>query len=251
MYPSASLICCTYNRAPDRLFLLEEVVESYRRMAVDYPGELELLVLNDAAGQLLTCAVPGVRIVNVDVRYPTLGDKLNAAIGMTTSDLIFPQDDDDISLAHRARLSVERLGDADAFNPRSQWVFTADKIYFESEKGVAHNASCFRRSAWEAVGRYPPISGGQDTAMDIALHKGHVARGPLTPEETFYCYRWGVGSDFHLSAFHSGQLGHANQAYENYGKKPIVPGVFRLRSVWYQAYDEIVQRLCRQLAKKV
>ena len=43
--PRVSCICVTYNRPPDRQWLLEEAVESFRRQR--YP-DCELIVLNTA-----------------------------------------------------------------------------------------------------------------------------------------------------------------------------------------------------------
>jgi hypothetical protein len=119
--PLVSCICPTYNRPPRYQHLLEEAIASFLRQ--DYPNK-ELIVINDCPGQELICDEPGVRVVNVAERFPSIGDKLNAAVGLARGELIARWDDDDISLPWRLSLSVERLGDADYFNPRCYWFLT-------------------------------------------------------------------------------------------------------------------------------
>jgi len=161
----------------------------------DYPNK-ELVVLNDCPGQELICDAPGVRVVNVAERFPSIGDKLNAAVGLARGELVAPWDDD-ISLPWRLSLSVERLGDANYFNPRCYW-FLDDGLHVDHSMGYANNASLFRRAAFEGVGGYPSESFGPDAALDAAFSRlAHVVdplRGDreLTRSEWFYIYRWGL-----------------------------------------------------------
>jgi hypothetical protein len=117
----------------------------------DYPNK-ELIILNDCLGQELICDEPGVRVVNVAERFPSIGDKQNAAVGPARGELIAPWDDD-ISLPWRLSLSVERLGDGDYFNPRCYWYLDNDGLHFDHSIGYANNGSLFRRAAFE--GRRP------------------------------------------------------------------------------------------------
>ena len=110
--PMVSCICPTYGRPATYQHLLEEAVASFLRQT--YPNK-ELIVLNDCPGQELVCQAPDVRVVNRADRFPTLGDKYNAAVSLARGDLIAPWEDDDISLPWRLALSVDRLGDADYF----------------------------------------------------------------------------------------------------------------------------------------
>lgn len=232
--PKISFVTATYGRLPEYVHLLEEALECFRRQS--YPPELkEMVVLNDAGPQEYLCSLPGVRIVNVGSRYASLGEKLNAAIQLATGDVIFPQDDDDISLPHRVSLSIEMLGDADYFNPKSYWYMPPDKLVHEQMTGVAHNCSCFRKAAWTAVGGYPALSGAQDQGLDAALRKAcKVVDGPLTPEQTFFAYRWGV-SPLHLS----GRAPH-DEFYADIGKIPLTSGRYVLRPHWRQDYQALI-----------
>jgi hypothetical protein len=222
-YPKVSFVTATYNRAPAYLHLVEEAVECFRRNALDYPGESEMVLLNDAGGQELFCDLPGVRVVNETRRYSSLGEKLNAAIAHATGEVILPADDDDLSLPWRARLSVWRLAGADYFNPRAYWFLCGGKLVHEQRTGYAHNCSAFRKDAWAGVGGYPPLSGPQDAAMDGLLRRHcRVVEGPLAAEESVFIYRWGC-SDLHLS----GQSDTA-AAYRDWGRRPVAPGRFEI-----------------------
>jgi glycosyltransferase involved in cell wall biosynthesis len=234
--PLVSCICATYNRAPDYLSLLEEAIESFLRQ--DYPNK-ELIILNDTPGQELVCDAPGVRVVNVAERYPTLGAKHNAAIGLAHGELIAPWDDDDISLPWRLSRSVERLGTSDYFNPKRHWYMNRDELRPEPVSNVGHNLSLFTRAAWEQVGGYPSVPIGTDQAMDRALRAsvGCVGmeddRGKLAPDELFYLYRWGVSAG-HLSMARSDTERAEN--WQRIGALPIEPGQFRLHPHWRQDY---------------
>ena len=237
--PLVSCICPTYNRPPRYQHLLEEAIASFLRQ--DYPNK-ELIVLNDCPGQELICDEPGVRVVNVAERFPSIGDKQNAAVGLARGELIAPWDDDDISLPWRLSLSVERLGDGDYFNPRSYWFLDNEGLHANHPMGYAHNASLFRRAAFEGVGGYPSVSLGADAALDAAF--SGLAQGvdprrgdkELTRSEWYYIYRWGV-SPVHMSG--SG----VEDFYGEVGKLPVVEACFQLTPHWRRDYVAETRRL--------
>ena len=70
----------TYGRyageEADHTVLIEEAVESFLRQ--DYLRK-ELVILNDTPGQVIEFDHPRVKIINWPERYPTLGEKRNAA----------------------------------------------------------------------------------------------------------------------------------------------------------------------------
>jgi glycosyltransferase involved in cell wall biosynthesis len=237
--PLVSCICPTYNRPPRYQHLLEEAIASFLRQ--DYPNK-ELIILNDCPGQELICGEPGVRVVNLAERYPSIGDKQNAAVGLARGELIAPWDDDDISLPWRLSLSVARLGDGDYFNPRSYWFLDNEGLHFDHPMGYANNASLFRRAAFEGVGGYPSKSFGADAALDAAFsglaHAVDPRRGDkeLTRGEWYYIYRWGVSS-VHMSG--SG----VEDFYREVGKLPVVEGCFHLSPHWRRDYVAETRRL--------
>jgi glycosyltransferase involved in cell wall biosynthesis len=242
--PLVSCICLTYNRPPEYQHLLEEAIESFLRQ--DYPNK-ELIVLNDCPGQVLECDAPGVRVINVSERFPTLGDKRNAAVGLARGELLAPWDDDDISLPRRLSFSVERLGDADYFNPRRYWFLDNDGLHSDHAMGVGHNASLFTRTAFEVVGGYPSISLGEDAAMDGALlarmeRVVDALRGypELERSEWLYIYRWGV-SPVHVS-------GRADEDfYREICMRPVEEGRFRLYPHWRWDYEAETRRMLERV----
>lgn len=238
--PLISCICPTYNRPPSHQHLIEEAIESFLRQ--DYPNK-EMLILNDTPGQELYCDAPGVVVVDVEQRFPTLGEKCNAAVRMSRGDLIAPWDDDDISLPWRLSLSLEKLGDGGVFNPRAYWFMAGNTIKSDHTVGYAHNASLFTRAAFEKAGGYRAISSGYDRDIDTAFSREikHMydpvrRRSPkLEKTEWSYIYRWGV-SRRHVSAG-----GGDEGSYPQIGAQQIVEGRFRLQPGWQQDYVQLTQ----------
>jgi hypothetical protein len=239
--PLVSCICPTYGRPPRYQHLLEEAVESFLRQT--YPNK-ELIVLNDCPGQELICDAPGVRVINIPERFPTLGEKYNAAIALARGDLIAPWEDDDISLPWRLSLSVERLGDAGYFNPVRYWFLDHAGLHFDHPMGYGHNHSLFTRQAFETVGGYPAVSGHQDAEMDSALQSSVAWVGPKTPgqevlprHEWYYIYRWGV-SPVHLSGD-----GSPESFYRKFGEQRFKKGRFVLHPHWRVDYEKATRSL--------
>jgi glycosyltransferase involved in cell wall biosynthesis len=234
--PLISCLCATYNRAPDHLHLVEEAIESFLRQ--DYPNK-ELILLNDTPGQELVCAVDGVLVVNVPRRFRTVGDKQNAAVAIANGALLAPWDDDDINLPWRLSYSVERLGGASYFNPRSYWYLPTSGLQYDHPVGYAHNASLFTREAFERVGRYRSISLGYDRDIDRSFVESDEPlvdplfrqSRPLRRDEWFYIYRWGV-SPGHLSSIADTDDGR----YHLIGQQPIAAGSFELEPHWKRDY---------------
>jgi hypothetical protein len=171
---------------------------------------------------------------------PFIGDKQNAAVGLARGELIAPWDDD-ISLPWRLSLSVERLGDADYFNPRCYWFLDNDGLHFDHPIGYAHGATLYRRAALEGVGGYPSQSLGEDAAIDAAfsaLPGVDPLRGDkeLTRSEWFFIYRWGV-SPVHISSRVEEDF------YREVGELPVVEGCFHLSPHWRRDYVAETRRL--------
>jgi glycosyltransferase involved in cell wall biosynthesis len=233
-----SCICPTYNRAPDHLFLVEEAIESFVRQ--DWPNK-QLIVVNDTPGQELVCDVWGVRVLNERKRIDSLGEKYNIAIEASIGDLICPWEDDDINLPWRLTECVQRLGEADYYNPHRYWFMDGGGLCHSHAMGVSHACGIFRRSAWQTVGGYPEISGAQDAEMDRKLRQQCTLSDALAPDidRWWYIYRWGV-SPVHLS----GNIDHQAQ-YERIGERPVELNRFELRPHWRQDYV----KLCSDIVK--
>ena len=96
-----------------RTWLLAEAVEAYIRQ--DYTGPSELVIVNDFAGMTLAVEAArckpnqSIRVVNLASRMTSLNDKFDLGVKMAQYPLIAMWDDDDISLGHRLRASVDAL----------------------------------------------------------------------------------------------------------------------------------------------
>ena len=199
--PGVSCICPTYGRVE----LLEEAIESFLRQ--DYRGPKELIVLNDYDGQTLECDDPDVRIVNVPYRFRTLGEKLNALVGMTQYDLIAVWFDDDISLPHRLSLSVNRLDPRRDFFKSATALFWNDGQISGPERNVFHGGSLWTRDLFVSVRGYPHATDGVDQAIERAFAASRlesVAPASLAPAENYYLYRWRGTGSYHVSGFADG-----------------------------------------------
>lgn len=215
----------------------------------DYPNK-ELIILNDTPGQELFVDSDAVTVINVPRRFRTLGEKLNAAIAMAAGDLIAPWDDDDISLSWRLSYSLERLQDADCFNPRAYWFRPPDGLIADHQVGYSHNASLFTRRAFESVGRYPAISSGYDRDIVAAFNKSldnvvdpwFRRSEPVPLDKWFYIYRWGV-SPGHVSG-----SGGNDGSYTQIGERPITQGCFHLTPNWRLDYEAEAKDMVRATA---
>ena len=227
-----SCICPTYNRPPRSQWLLEEAIESFLRQ--DYPNK-ELIVLNDCPGQQLICDAPDVLVVNMPRRFSTYGEKLNAAIALAQGSHIALWNDDDIMLPWRLSKSLERLADADYYNPQVYWFLDPAGLHHDDQMGCGHICSIFTRSAFDIVNGYPHTTGFDDQILDRRL-KTHPDVKQAVPsilrvDEWFYIYRWGV-SPMHLS----GTRGSIEERYKLIGEMPIEQGQYVLRPHWKEDY---------------
>lgn len=226
-----SCICPTYGRPPFFLHLLEECVFWF--LVQDYSGPRELLILNDCKEQKLVCDAPNVRIINVNDKAPTLGDKYNLMLTMAKGDIIMPWEDDDICLPGRisdAVICLEGPGGnaADYYNPQHTWYEESGLLRLDHSHGVCHNASAYRAGFM----RYESISGAQDMYADgYAKQVSRVA--PIIrphPEQWQYVYRWGVSS-WHLSGH-----GNTEEAYKRGGPTTPISGVYVIEPTMRKDY---------------
>jgi hypothetical protein len=184
--------------------------------------------------------------VNLPERFPSLGDKHNAAVALARGELIAPWDDDDISLPWRLSLSVQHLGSADYFNPRRYWMWDSDGLHDEPKSNVGHNLSLYRRSAFDAVGGYLSVGSGVDLSLDRKFRAQVRCAGELdgsaqelANHELYYVYRWGV-SPSHLSSATSAEERATN--YRRIGTQRVEQGRFFLHPHWRVNYETAVRQ---------
>ncbi|GIX04968.1 MAG: hypothetical protein KatS3mg114_0837 [Planctomycetaceae bacterium] len=161
--PLVSCIMPTYGR-PD---YVGESIAMF--LAQDYPAK-ELIVLNDCPRQKLTGDFPGVRIVNVDARWPTLGEKRNAAIELANGEYVAVWDDDDVYLPWRLSHSMRRMQELEAslYCPAEYWAYWGEGDLRENRAAlewIYHPLVIFRKDLWREVGGYPAQTLNEDTAF--------------------------------------------------------------------------------------
>lgn len=231
-----SCICPTFNRVGPQQYLLEEAVESFLRQ-VGWENR-ELIIWNDHPQQRVVFDHPMVKVVNEPTRCPTLGEKYNRMVRMATGEAIVPWEDDDISLPRRVAEAALALQTWD-YVPSGYFFLDGKGLHTDHPLGYCHGSSAYRKTAWEAVGGYPEVSGPQDAIMDGKLRHSEAVRtapSPGGPREWQYLYRWGVSS-CHLS----GQGTNAARAYEE-NLTRMGGGEIVLKPHWREDYAAMCER---------
>lgn len=230
-----SCICLTYNRFPDRGYLLNEAVHSFLSQDL---ADKELVIVNDCPSQKLVFDHPQVLIVNLPRRCRTLGEKYNLAVSMTRGDYIAPWDDDDISLPRRLTFAAQALEKSGYhyYKAFGQWCLARQGMTV-STNFVGHNSSVYSRKAFAKAGGYPVTSWGPDTELDLRLKKlGAPVAGEVNSTDWQYIYRWGV-SGLHLSSMRDPN--DPEMAWSTAGRQPVVGGEYQLEPQWLYPYSRI------------
>lgn len=229
--PRVSCQCITYGRP----HLLNEAVESFLRQ--DYEGEKELVILNDHPEVLIEESdLPEVRVFNVGRRFHSIGEKRNACCGLCAGEIIFPWDDDDISLPWRISLTLQRMTNLHYLKPDGLWYWANGTI--SHRKAVAHAMGAWSRGLFDEVGGYPHIQSGQDQAIEALFAKtGRRMVVPCDAGDLFYIYRFPGTGSYHLSA--SG-YGKGLESAEEFVARNVPAGRYAIRPQWREDYVALV-----------
>jgi len=198
-WPPVSCMCLTFARPQE---LIEEAVYSF--LMQDYPGEKELLLLNDFEGHRIVFDHPGVTVVNVPARFRTVGEKRNAAAALCRFDLLAVWDDDDIYLPHRLSFSVRHFEERKRFFKAPQAFFLDDGVLSGPVGNLFHGASMWRRSLFDEAGGYAHMGSGQDRDLEARFQRlvgADLEHARIAPGEVYYIYRWRGTGSYHLSGF--------------------------------------------------
>jgi hypothetical protein len=245
-----SAMCLTYGRP----HLLEEAVFSFLHQ--DYRGPKELIILNDLKEQSLSFEHAEVHIINIPRRFHSLGEKRNAAVALASHDILFPWDDDDISLPHRLSFSMRHLfPERGYFKPDSILEWNAAAISGPTAH-QAHACCCFTRDLFQRLRGYAPLGKGEDTAFEKAVErllgrdKNYLIQHP---SEAYYLYRWRGTNSYHASgkAHPSLDADSVNKRVADYVRTQLDAGVIpdgpiTLEPKWHADYDEMVAAYIRQ-----
>lgn len=250
--PPVSCFCLTYGRPR----ILEEAIHSF--LLQDYAGPKEMIVLNDYADQVLAFDHPEVQVVNIPRRFPSLGEKLNAAVALASHDLLFVWDDDDIYLPHRLSFSMANFEPRKGFfKAETAWLWN-HHLLSGPVKYRFHAASCWSRHLFEAVRGYPAEGSGCDQIFEKRLEAdfpGSVEPWAVTPEEIYYVYRWHGTGSYHLSiqggagVERSGKYAAVAAFVEQRANQGEIPrGHIALQPCWRADYPGLVSTQIEALA---
>lgn len=168
----------------------------------------ELVILDDA-GQYENSEGDRWRLVSVAQRYPTLGDKRNAAATLVSDDVeaLAVWDDDDLYLSHALGATVAALTLGHVSRPSE--VLHPDPshlLYRHETGGLFHGGWGYGRAMFEQVGGYPAMNNGEDQVFLQRLDKAcAVTADPihLMDYKPFYVfpweYNWCEGGPSHIS----------------------------------------------------
>lgn len=183
-----AVVVCTYNRPR----LLGHLVRAFELQ--DY-ADREMVILDDA-GQYSRQAGAGWQLISVPRRFRSLGEKRNAAAALASpdADALAIWDDDDLYLPWALSASAAALAEADwsrpsvVLQPRADWALRQHRT-----GGLYHGGWAYRRSAFDAAGGYPPLSGPEDQALMRRFESlGVTQADPIALGfRPFYVYAWG------------------------------------------------------------
>jgi len=189
-------ICCTYLRPTQ----LGHMIRCFEKQ--DYP-DAELIVLDDA-GQYAEQEGERWRLISTTIRYPTLGEKRNAAAALASDNVeaFAVWDDDDLYLPWALRTCVAGLDNAQWSRPSLVLHPQQDGTLVQHETGgLFHGGWAYRREAFVQVGGYPSVSMIEDRELMKLFEKASIPTAdPLeSGVKPFYIYPWDTGDGWHLS----------------------------------------------------
>jgi hypothetical protein len=204
-------VACTYLRPKQLGWLIQCFLDE------DYP-QRELVVLDDA-GQYDNQEGDRWRLVSVDKRFATLGEKRNAAVALASpdADALAVWDDDDLYLPWALSASAAALKVAPWSRPGLVLHERADGALRQHKTGgLFHGGWAYTRDAFRRAGGYPPIDNGEDQAFAERLRRAGIRHADPCKLgfPPFYLYRWGPGAGYHLS-------GMGPEGYQRLGQRRI------------------------------
>ena len=245
-YPLISCKMITYGRVE----FLEESLHSF--LLQDYPGEKELVIVNDYPLQKLKFDHPDVRIYNLDETFKTIGEKENYATELCRGDIICQWDDDDVAMPwHLRNVAKYFTDDVNILHWNPGVFYNNGKITDITWTG--NSGIVFRKSAWKAIGGHPIENAGYDMTFIEQLNKygGRLFAKP-PKEEASWFYMWG-GRGYHMSGMGTDTKDRDNVIkrhsahVESLRKKGLIPtGDVQLNPHWkidYQSqFNEYVRK---------
>ena len=245
-YPMISCKMITYGRVE----FLEESLHSF--LIQDYPGEKELVIVNDYPLQKLVFDHPDVRIYNLDETFKTIGDKENYATELCKGDIICQWDDDDVAMPwHLNNVAKYFTDDVNILHWNPGVFYNNGKI--TDITWIGNSGIVFRKSAWRSIGGYAIENAGYDMTFVEQLNKygGRLFATPSKNEASWF-YMWG-GRGYHMSGMGTDTSDRANviERHSNHVEalrlKGLIPtGEIQLNPHWEIDYQKQFEEYVRK-----
>ena len=235
--PFFACVCLTYRRA----HLLPRAIESYRRQT--WPADRRTLIVLDDSGQYRDCDLFRDGIFrSVPERYPTLGEKRNAAIALAPPETthLAVWDDDDVYLPWHLAAAARALRDCAWSIPAFAGILEspAGPVKYNPTQNLYHASWCFALSAFDAVGGYRRKDSGEDQDLRQRLWQaGYTAADPCKQFAPSFLMGWEGTESHHISAM-------GTDGYRVLGLRPThgVVSVTQLTPHWPADYVALAMK---------
>ena len=236
--------CITYGRVE----FIEESIESFLRQ--EYPGEYELVIVNDYPKQKLIFNHPKVRIYNLDFTFNTIGEKENFAVSACKYDNIAVWDDDDLALPNHLSNINKYFPSYDLLHWQNGVAFVTHKI--AAIRSLGNSGIVYTKNIWQRVGGHAFENAGYDTTFVQRIKKagGRLSLAFPPNNEVSWFYNWGNGS-YHMSGMGGDDDSRPNvivrhsDYIEKLRKQGKIPtGDVVLNPNWKQDYKQVLIDYC-------
>jgi hypothetical protein len=189
-----SVLTLTYQRH----HLLEEAIQSFLEQE-DFEGS-EMVVINDSPDVKYVFDHPKIRIINLDKRFNSIGEKFEWGYKQCKNDYVYRLDDDDLLTKNALYIAVQAIyplvydvyGHLDYDIYRSQYFYYFSDNQYEGYTGSTNNGNIYSKKYLDRI-VFPRISFGED--VDITF--GHNP-SIYTISLPTMIYRWGMNT-YHVS----------------------------------------------------
>lgn len=243
---SVSCKCITYGR----IEFLEESIESFLRQ--EYPGEYELVIVNDYPKQKLIYNHPKIRIYNLDFTFNTIGEKENFAISACKYENIAVWDDDDLALPNHLLNINKYFRSYDLLHWQNGVAFVTKRI--AAIHSLGNSGIVYTKNIWQRMGGHAFENAGYDTTFVQKVTKsgGRIARAFPPNNEVSWFYTWGNGT-YHMSGMGADNdsrpnvvVRHSDHIERLRAQGKIPTGDIILNPHWEQDYQQMLKEYCNE-----
>jgi glycosyltransferase involved in cell wall biosynthesis len=183
-----SVLTLTYKRH----HLLEEAIESFLQQTDN--DDCEIVVINDNVDVRYIYNHPKIRIINHNIRFPSIAAKIEWGYKQCFNDYVYRLDDDDLLTSwalENVKKDIIANPGYEIYRSKGMYFFSENK--FEGESGNVNNGNVYTKAYLDRI-VFPDKSGNEDADITFANH----ARIYESKLKHTMCYRWGMNT-LHIS----------------------------------------------------